>query len=420
MSSLPRSRLETVVTNGGGSVAECDPLRAEPRAELSRAGLCSVRQDNELSMELGENSTILVNDSIALNKTERSCDGLRACFFTRLDDYTVGAAFTLLTVLGLVLNPLTIGIVASGRRLSSAVKPHLINLAVSDFLVSIFTPPLILIMLLKIPIQWTSISCKLLTFFHLGLVHVSLMCNTVISLERFFIIYFPLKATLYRQKHRGCFILLAWLAGLVPEIPIALSAHVGMQEGLPYCHTAPKPYTPAHDLQVTMKFLIPSFIIVICYTAIVAKLAVRKQSKLHRNASKQMNKQLGKLQRMLMADAFLTVLTWLPLSVAVWLYNYSPKIFQGFVKRDMFRLLIIIHFIASTNACSSPVVYFLFNKHFRADSKSFICRILKIKEATTSPTTARPTLKITEQRNKESSLQNKTTLRKENLDEENQ
>ena len=43
ISSILRSRLETVVTNGGESVVECDPLRGEPRAELSRARLCSVR-----------------------------------------------------------------------------------------------------------------------------------------------------------------------------------------------------------------------------------------------------------------------------------------------------------------------------------------------------------------------------------------
>ncbi|XP_067951391.1 uncharacterized protein [Watersipora subatra] len=39
--------LETVVTNGGESVVECDSLRAEPKAELNRARLCSVRQNNE-------------------------------------------------------------------------------------------------------------------------------------------------------------------------------------------------------------------------------------------------------------------------------------------------------------------------------------------------------------------------------------
>ncbi|XP_067944617.1 somatostatin receptor type 1-like [Watersipora subatra] len=334
-----------------------------------------------------------IENNTILNETERSVEGLRQDFYTRSDDYGVGAAYTLMAVFGLLLNPLTICIVVSGSRIGKAVKPYIINLAVCDFLGIPFFPLLVMTKSLGISIPWTDMFCKLASFFHIGLIRTSLTCKTAISIERLFIIYFPLKAKSYTQKHRAGVILLTWLSSLLPEIQTFFEAHVKRQGKLAYCFVSSVERTPNQDLNRMIQLLVPSSIITISYTAIAVRLAIRKRSRLLKNSTSIVKKQIGKLQGMLMADAFLTVLTWLPLSVAIMLMEQKPQLFSAFEPRDWFRLAVTVLIISSINSFTSPIIYFLFNRHFRADTKSFFQRILEKKKNTTSPEIKRIQLK---------------------------
>ena len=251
---------------------------------------------NNTQIHFADDTENFSNACITHNKTDIDCNGLRQCFYTKVDDYAVGAYFILLSILGITLNPLTICITVFGKHLSRTVKPHLINLAVVDLVISIFTPPIILIQNLNVQVPWTTALCKAAAVLHLVPIHVNLICNAFISLERFFIIYFPLKAKLYRQKHRYMIITFAWLCGVLPEIKTFLYSHVEQNEGLFYCLMFSESALTKADVWAHLKFWIPAGTIIISYTLIVIKLAIRKQGELQQNASRDNIRPIAKVK----------------------------------------------------------------------------------------------------------------------------
>ena len=77
---------------------------------------------------------------------------------------------------------------------------------------------------------------------------------------------------------------------------------------------------------------------------------------------------------MLVVDAFMTVLTWLPyyLFYSITLSFFS-HIRASYSERQTFALDVFMFALIMTNAFSTPIVYFVFNRHFRVSSMCVIC-----------------------------------------------
>lgn len=79
------------------------------------------------------------------------------------------------------------------------------------------------------------------------------------------------------------------------------------------------------------------------------------------------------LQVMLVVDSFLTLVTWLP-------YNIYPPVIEAAArsKADVYddpsadiRGFRILTALMLTNVFSTPIVYFIFNRHFRVSTRKW-------------------------------------------------
>ena len=69
---------------------------------------------------------------------------------------------------------------------------------------------------------------------------------------------------------------------------------------------------------------------------------------------------------MLVIDALLTVATWLPYNLCLAVTaSYGVEIYKMYTLRTLLTVDAVLKGVMFTNAFSTPVVYFIFNKHFR-------------------------------------------------------
>lgn len=97
-------------------------------------------------------------------------------------------------VLGVTLNLATIAVLFGGTNVGQGVRIQLTNLAVADMLFAItFSIP----ELVYTPFT-DAVLYEMASFFSI----ISLCCNAGISLERFIVVYFPLRARGYTTRHK--------------------------------------------------------------------------------------------------------------------------------------------------------------------------------------------------------------------------
>ena len=71
---------------------------------------------------------------------------------------------------------------------------------------------------------------------------------------------------------------------------------------------------------------------------------------------------------MLVIDAFLTILTWMPEEI------FYLMVLGGFRLQDMKKHLIVVivlQGLSLTNVFSTPIVYYLFNNNFKVNKDEF-------------------------------------------------
>lgn len=69
---------------------------------------------------------------------------------------------------------------------------------------------------------------------------------------------------------------------------------------------------------------------------------------------------------MLVVNAFLTLSTWLPfnLYIAI-LENHIEEFWNKYTLRQLFTMDTVLIGVLLTNAFTTPIVYYIFNRHFR-------------------------------------------------------
>ena len=244
------------------------------------------------------NNSSVQTYSTLIETTFTNNGGLRLGFFTELDDYATETAYILMSILGVFLNSLTICVVVFGQNVSKEIKIQLINLAVADLLMAITLPGLVMTLLLHLDFPDNSILCASIMAIGKAATYASIFCNTAMSVERFFIIYFPLRAARYTRRHKFIVVAAIWLIACLPEIETLLYSRIVEEDGVLACIRFPPLYDTNVELfswMMMLKHLLPVVIIVVMYALIFVKVCRRKKSKLRRHSSGQWKKDLDKV-----------------------------------------------------------------------------------------------------------------------------
>ncbi|XP_067946712.1 neuropeptide Y receptor type 1-like [Watersipora subatra] len=290
------------------------------------------------------NFTVSENNSIVINSTEQD---------NKMNENSVALLTTLLAMgaLGAVLNIPTVFIIGFGRRIGQEVKISLINMALSDLLLALMTVAHVIITFLYFEkCVWAFDPTGIWT--RVNLWYASPLCSAVISMERLFVVSFPLSAYRYTTKHKLLVAFLVWVIA-------AGSSFTGHFD---------------YNYITLIKFIVPTLITISCYTVIFIKLHCRMKSGLQRHSSNRRDSKVKKLQTMLVVDAGLTIITWIPFVIRYG--SHKGTLYVNYETIDYF-----LYILTTTNAFTTPVVYLFFNQNFRKDAQDLFrvltCRAKK-------------------------------------------
>ena len=164
----------------------------------------------------------------------------------------------------------------SAKSVAKGIKLQLVNLAITNMVGAVLIPSTF-----QRHAYYSFLSsslCKFLLWTIYSPFYVSLLCNMVISLERFVAIYFPLKMENYTTKWKVVVISLCWVISLSMEVNLITNTGNALAEdskGRKRCrftHTWIQKLNGPVVMVVTLKYLIPAFVIIACYIAVVLRL----------------------------------------------------------------------------------------------------------------------------------------------------
>ncbi|XP_071952474.1 neuropeptide FF receptor 2-like isoform X2 [Antedon mediterranea] len=192
------------------------------------------------------------------------------------------AILIFLTVFG---NTVVITIIVKNKQLRGTTYYYLLNLAVADITIAIFTEWTLLVHELKRYWIFGEFMCKFSTVFQGISIHVSILTLTIIAIDRYLAIVFPLKSRVTsRNGGAGIFILAVWLTAICVNIPLLLNT--GYQEWTypdghyrAYCFEEwSNPKLPA--IYTTVLFVViyiaPMSLMIFVYLTIATKLLVSR------------------------------------------------------------------------------------------------------------------------------------------------
>lgn len=271
--------------------------------------------------------------------------------------------YSSMAVLGITLNIGTIITVRKGRSFKKkGIKLLLTNKSLADLLTSLTFP-----VAYALKPYWpypTMLALFILASIASFAIYTSLLWNTVLSVERFVAVYFPLRTLTNRKRSNGITCVFVWLVAFTAALTCALMS-------LADCNN-----DSLLDLQVTsqcalmfhfdrhnedlMKFAaVPCVIILIMYCLVTFKVCRRKMVKsMHLSIAgrQQILNVQKRVTAMIMVDALVSFITWMP-------WRQLCKICSSSMCHP--TTYTILFGLWMSNSFMTPIIYYTLNKSFR-------------------------------------------------------
>lgn len=283
-------------------------------------------------------------------------------------------AYSVIGFGSLLVNSLVILIIFKIRGMRSTINYFILNMAASDVLFTVFVIPRLLSDLHSAPYRWFvggvlgSFLCKFDFFIQDVSTAVSILSLVAIAVDRFYGVVFPMKASLMSSgAFRRRILAATWFVGALLHSPYFYAYKLYDDA---FCKYNWSPFLD-HDKTSTVYFLImsitffffPATILTIVYSIIIITL---KRQKFPGNQSVKDKKRVAKrnrsVLRMVVAVVIVFICCWLPFNVSMYiaLFQWGPN-----VPCYASSLFFWVIFIAYSNGCISPCLYFIFNENFR-------------------------------------------------------
>ncbi|KAL8600504.1 hypothetical protein ACOMHN_004998 [Nucella lapillus] len=355
---------------------------------------------------------------------------------TRFFDPTTEAllimVFVLFITFGAMGNGLVCFVVARNPHMRTPRNIFIINLAISDLTLCVFTQPLNLYLLIKTQWELGSFMCKFVTMFQGTNLFVSTISITAIALDRFQVIVYPTKESM-KKAGAAIGLLSVWVISFLMASPAllfqVLDAYPPLKHEFPdfYLYNCiedenmkveKRAYTVA---QMVVQYILPFIILTVAHLRICNKLRYRmvnqqmqqqqQQAKSHaarqsphqqRNSQQERRSRRKRKTNLLLATiAVVFALSWLPLNIFNLLSEFHRELFQSHFNNsssgtatddgslddggggasvveedtsvDISLAYAICHLLVLCSACVNPVVYGWFNDNFKAEFVKILC-----------------------------------------------
>ena len=220
------------------------------------------------------------------NYTTRTISGIM--LFSQMKPPWFFVYCCLAMVFGVILNILTIFVLKMGRRIGKGIKFQLVNLAVADLLTACCLPTWYIVDILMTDTdEHVAIDlpgyrmCQVIIWVVLGVTGASPLFNMLISLERFIVICFPLRARFYTKTLKRTAVAMTWITAFAGEaylFTLDASDSESTTEGtslVEMCRVRVR--TASVLVWILIQISIPTLTIIFCYICVVIKLCRRQK-----------------------------------------------------------------------------------------------------------------------------------------------
>nr|XP_006815805.1 PREDICTED: kappa-type opioid receptor-like [Saccoglossus kowalevskii] len=280
----------------------------------------------------------------------------------------VPTVFSIIFMIGSVGNIFTIYIVTRRIKLKSTTSVYILSLACADLLFVITSPLFAAEFLLAPEYKFGEIGCRLIDAMDIMTMLASVFTLTVMSIDRFFAVVFPLKTMAYRLRAVASYVNIAvWTLSFVFSLPMIIMAKEGpsrLADGSVIRSCQSLMDDEFDKLYKTTIFIfafpIPFVIILVCYITI----AVTLLSKGGLTAIAETNKSRQSKQRvakMVLIIVIVFFVCWLPFWTMMMLAVYGMIEWS----QSLFYVNFTLVCISYSNSCANPLLYTLLSHNVR-------------------------------------------------------
>ena len=188
--------------------------------------------------------------------------------------------YLLISLLGILLNSLTIAVIKLGRTTSKESAFQILNLAVADLISAMLYPPVVLMIRLRLTFNAGSALCTILMFLDTATFYASPLWNVAISIEKFIAVFFPLLMLTYSRKQKAIVAVVVWVVACLSQFDTILYARVYTDASGPHCiikNPLKESNLQLYDSILAVRFILPASVIVCMYGLIGVKILFRKR-----------------------------------------------------------------------------------------------------------------------------------------------
>lgn len=266
--------------------------------------------------------------------------------------------------IGVILNVFALRVFCCKLIKWTETRVYMTNLAITDCLF-LFTLPFKLVSnilyIYEIPIPtYINKLCVVLEFAYFINRYMSIFLITIIALDRYIAIRYPLQAKNIRSPLKSALVCgLFWI--IIISI-ILVSTYVDKEENKAICfQTRYRISSVPFFAAIIWGFLIPLIILSFCSVQIIKKLTRKKKIHLHEK------KLIQKAINIILANLTTFIICFLPLHVAYFvIYIYSINASDANLKQKLFLNVAVI--LASTNCCLDAFCYYFVSQEFQEAS----------------------------------------------------
>ncbi len=307
--------------------------------------------------------------------------GMSMSNFDQATQIALIVAFTVLILFGAVGNGLVCYVVAKNPSMRTPRNIFIINLAISDLTLCIFTQPF---NLMKVSMPFWNLGdfmCKFVPMFAGTNVFVSTISITAIALDRFQVIVYPTRDNM-RKVGAAVALLSIWIISMLMASPLLIfnvTNHVELYGIVlydvcvenPLLHYEKGAYSIA---SMIFQYIVPILIVTVAHARICNKLKYRMvnqqpQATVNSPFQKRKNEREAKRKRktntLLVMIAIVFVFSWMPLNVFNIMADFSSNLLKRIDKKGL--IFPICHLLVLNSACTNPVLYGWLNDNFRRE-----------------------------------------------------
>lgn len=280
-------------------------------------------------------------------------------------------------------NILVAFVVFRSRPMRKAINFFIVNMAMSDLLITLVYMPRVIGILLR-GYEWLSegiaglVFCKLVYFIHETAVSVTIFSAICISGERFLAVVRPLKTLANGTKAARYLIALTWMISSLLRIPILIANKIGEHCGKVYCSLSldevfwPGSSVLYHKFNLIGMYATPMGVMIALYSATIFSLKRRSRPgnrvTTENTQATEMNR---KVSRMVLVVTTAFILCWILYFIIAVLMSYDVKISCNIL---YLRLL-----FAHSNCALTPVLYALFSENYQREFRNVFWACLNLR-----------------------------------------